>query len=131
MTRILLVEPNTIFTQMYKQALESSGYNVEVVQTAQAAISAADKKMPDGIILELQMADHNGIEFLYEFRSYPEWQSIPVIIHSFIPQTEFIDNTMAWEDLSLGEYLYKPRTTLDQLLKIVREQVPTLVRQKI
>lgn len=130
MKHILLIEPNTIFTQIYKQALKKAGYSVTAVDNAQDAIFAADKKIPDCVILELQIPVHNGVEFLYEFRSYPEWQSIPVIINSLIPHSEFIDSTISWNDLSLGTYLYKPRTSLEKLIKAVNEQISDSVRQR-
>ena len=31
---------------------------------------------PAIVMLELQLVEHSGIEFLYEFRSYPEWQRV-------------------------------------------------------
>jgi DNA-binding response OmpR family regulator len=83
MSQILLIEPDIVLANIYTKALTHEGYRVVVAGDAQAAISLADKSKPDLIIMEIQLVSHNGIEFIYELRSYPEWQDIPIIIQSF------------------------------------------------
>ncbi len=89
---------------------------------------AADKTKPDLVILELQLIEHSGIEFLYEFRSYPEWQAIPVLVLSQVPPSEFAaSRQLMTDDLGVRTYLYKPRTSLRQLLANVSEQLSVIV----
>ncbi|MGH7195666.1 MAG: response regulator [Candidatus Saccharimonadales bacterium] len=115
-TKILLVEPDKFLAEAYQKALAAAGYDVVLATGAQDAIHEADQQTPDLIILELQMAGHNGLEFLYEFRSYPEWQRVPVIINSLVPPTETDENIVFWDYLNISAHLYKPRTTLSQLI---------------
>ena len=123
--KILLVEPDHILATTYSQALQTAGHHVVIEPTAQAAISAADASKPDLVILELQLVEHSGIEFLYEFRSYTDWQAIPVIIQSQVPPQEFADNWQLLQDeLGVQTYLYKPRTSLSGLLQAVTELTP-------
>ncbi|HUY85422.1 MAG TPA: response regulator [Candidatus Dormibacteraeota bacterium] len=125
MPNILLLEPDRLLAKTYHQALTGAGHRVAVCAGAQAAIMAADKTQPDLVILELQLIEHSGIEFLYEFRSYPEWQAVPVLIHSNVPPTEFADSwPILGRELGVDIYLYKPRTSLRQLTATVREQLP-------
>lgn len=124
MASILLIEPDRLLANTFKQALAGAGHQVMVSASAQAAITAADTKQPDLVILELQLVEHSGIEFLYEFRSYPEWQSIPVLIHSAVPPAEFNGSRRILSvELGVNTYLYKPRTSLKELLSNVREQL--------
>jgi DNA-binding response OmpR family regulator len=124
MARVLLIEPDRLLAGTYAEALTVAGHKVVACAGAQAAILAADQKRPDAIILELQLIEHSGLEFLYELRSYPEWQNIPVIIQSGVPPTEFSDGGSLLEsELNVKTYLYKPRTSLRQLLKTVTEQL--------
>jgi len=124
MSKILLVEPDRLLADTYKKALAKDGHTVKTAATAQAAITTADDKQPDLVILEVQLVEHSGIEFLYEFRSYPEWQDIPVLIHSNVPPAEFNDSQQILKNqLGVDYYLYKPRTTLQELLYSVREQL--------
>src|SRR5262245_28230032 len=85
MAYILLVEPNKVLATTYRQVLQHMGHQVDHVAGAQAAIMAADAQTPDMVILELQLARHSGLEFLHEFRSYAEWQAIPVVVHTDLP----------------------------------------------
>jgi two-component system phosphate regulon response regulator PhoB len=73
MANILLIEPDRLLAEIYQRALSSEGHNVVVCAGAQSAILSADQSTPDLVILELQLVEHSGIEFLYEFRSYSEW----------------------------------------------------------
>lgn len=122
MKHVLLIEPDIGLAQVYVQALELAGYHVAHVISAQAAIGAADAQAPHAIVLELQLPVHGGIEFLYEFRSYPEWQHIPVIINSHIPPEEFVPvQPVLRDELGVRVCYYKPRTSLQQLLRSVAE----------
>ena len=121
MSHILLIEPDALLKRTYQMALEGDGYSVSTACDAQWAIDSADTKRPDMVVLELQLAMHNGIEFLYEFRSYTEWQSVPVIIQSLTPPGEFRAVPGLWSDLGVVAYLYKPRTTLALLLDSVSQ----------
>lgn len=125
MAQILLIEPDRLLARTYEQALTNDGHHVAVCAGAQDAIMAADKSRPDLVILELQLVEHSGIEFLYEFRSYSEWQEIPVLILSNVPPGEFTDSwQILGKELGIDVYLYKPRTSLRRLLSTVREQLP-------
>jgi DNA-binding response OmpR family regulator len=125
MAQILLIEPDRLLTETYYQALVAAGHQVAACAGAQAAITAADQARPDLVILELQLIEHSGIEFLYEFRSYPEWQSIPVLIQTQVPPGEFADSwQLLRHELGINAYLYKPQTSLRQLLANVRDQLP-------
>ena len=126
MAQIILIEPDRVLAGTYRLGLELAGHAVVMCASAQAAIFAADETRPDLVIMEIQLIGHSGIEFLYEFRSYPEWQSIPVIVHSQVPPQEFQD---AWEvlknELGIAGYLYKPATDFATLSRSVRANLTT------
>lgn len=123
MNSVLLIEPDLVLANIYKQAIEADGAAVvTVVSGAQAAIMAADEHKPDLVIVELQLIEHSGVEFLYEFRSYTEWQDIPILVQTVVPFSEFHDNWHLLQDeLGVRAYLYKPQTSLRQLLSSIME----------
>ncbi len=124
MANILLVEPDRLLAETYAQALTTAGHKVVPCASAQAAILAADQIKPDVVVLELQLIEHSGIEFLYEFRSYVDWQSVPVIVQTHVPASEFEANWQALKhQLAIEVYLYKPQTSLKQLISSVDSQV--------
>ena len=120
MAKLLLIEPDRVLADTYRRALQAVGHSVVMCASAQSAIFAADEITPDLVILELQLIGHSGIEFLYEFRSYSEWQSIPIIINSQVPPAEFSDSwAILKQELQIEGFLYKPATTLKSLLRSV------------
>lgn len=119
---VLLVEPDALLAQSYREALVRAGHAVVVAPTAQTAIHSADRQRPDLVLLELQLVSHSGIEFLYEFRSYPDWYTIPAIILSHVPRAEFSDSwSLLHDELGVLQYLYKPQTSLAHLQRTVAE----------
>jgi DNA-binding response OmpR family regulator len=117
---IILIEPDRQLAETYVAACTQAGHSIVPCASAQAAVLAADQRCPDVVLVELQLVEHSGIEFLYEFRSYTEWQTLPLIIHSHVPPSEF---TSSWglfkNQLNVSHYLYKPQTTLSDLLKTI------------
>lgn len=123
MTDILLIEPDTILGSMYKKTLQRAGYKVDLQTSAQTAIHALDRDIPKLIILEIQLGEHNGIEFLYELHSYPDWHNIPIIINSLIPVDVLGISPDTAKELGIAEILYKPKVTLDILLSLMSDFV--------
>lgn len=124
--RLLLIEPDRVLASIYQQALGAAGHEVRGAVSAQSAVFSADERTPDIVVLELQLVSHSGIEFLYEFRSYPEWQTLPVIILSQVPASEFSDSRKLLRDeLGVVTYLYKPHTSLKRLVSAVSEFATT------
>lgn len=121
--KILLIEPDLILAETYRRALDHAGHQTIICPGAQTGVLAADQTNPDLVIVEIQLVEHSGIEFLYEFRSYNEWQKLPVIINTQVPISEFAD---CWDlfkrELGIAGYLYKPETSLKQLLAAVNQQ---------
>ena len=124
MANVLLIEPDAVLARTYIQALQHVGHDVSYAASAQDAIAAADETKPDVVVLELRMAVHDGIEFLYEFRSYPEWQHIPIIVNSHIAPGNLEPVSAALQDdLGVVALLYKPSTSLQQLISQINGQI--------
>lgn len=112
--RVLLIEPDIQLGTIYRQALQRAGHIVSWQSGAQSAIEAADRQKPDVVVLELQLARHNGVEFLYEFRSYPDWEQVPIILHTSVTMPPV--NKELLERLGVRALHYKPQTTLGELV---------------
>lgn len=117
--KILLVEPDTVLADVYKAAFGEKGASVRHAASAQKAIEMVDADVPDVIVLELQMAGHSGVEFLHELRSYEDWSSVPVVVHSNVPQVAFGVDGAVWDRLGVVRYLYKADTQLGSMVAIV------------
>ncbi|HSX23911.1 MAG TPA: response regulator [Candidatus Saccharimonadales bacterium] len=118
---ILLVEPDTVLADTIRAALETAGYLVTWKRSAQTALNSLDETVPDLIILELQLGVHNGIELLYEMNSYPEWQHIPVIVHTINTKAQDLVYSQSFGQLHVQAVLYKLHTSTQQLVKAVKQ----------
>lgn len=118
--KILLIEPDRLLQKQYAEALISAGYKLRVVGDAQAGILAADKISPDLVVLEPLLASHGGMEFLYEFRSYSEWQNIPVVINSRVSSDDLGLSQKLQSELRVAAVLYKPESSLKKLLEVIK-----------
>ena|SRR5579864_2960115 len=120
MSRVLLIESDRQLGQNLRSYLELNDFSVDVHSDLQHAIMSADAQCPDVIILDLILAGRSGIEFLYELRSYPEWQSVPVIATSHISQNELAHYEPAFGQLNISAYLPK-HTAFDTIADEIRK----------
>jgi hypothetical protein len=63
------------------------------------------------------------IEFLYEFRSYPEWQDLPVVIFSHVAAEDLKDCLESMQHLNVVAYRYKPTTSLKDLAQTINRSL--------
>jgi DNA-binding response OmpR family regulator len=117
---VIAIEPDTALAGTLRSYLTNLDFEVCAVSSAQEAIIESDQRRPDIIVLELAMPGHNGIEFLQEFRSYADWLGIPIIIYSHIPREDTGLSDTAWQKYGVVEYLYKPTTSLERLVHVMR-----------
>jgi DNA-binding response OmpR family regulator len=120
---VLIIEPDRILAKEYKKAFEGVGIEVVLCSDAQSAIGLVDHQKPDAVIVELQLAGHSGIDFLYEFRSYEDLSRVPLFIYSSVPEYAFDPDKKTWESLGVERYLYKPKVQIDRLVGIVKSKI--------
>jgi DNA-binding response OmpR family regulator len=118
--RILIVEPSKDLARVIGESFEGGDIITDVANTAQAGISCADKNKPDIVILELLIREHNGLEFVHEFKSYQDWFDIPIVIYSDLSAEE-LGRAVGWaEDMNIVKHFYKPTVTLEELNNYVK-----------
>lgn len=118
---VLLIEPDIKLATIYSDALHQAGHTVAHTTSAQRAVQLADDSVPDVVVLELQLTSHNGIEFVYEFRSYAEWQAIPIVLLTMVPPHALAITPDMLEACNIVQCLYKPATNLRQLIEAVED----------
>jgi DNA-binding response OmpR family regulator len=117
---VFLIEPDAILAGLYGGALCSVGHDVLTLKTAQAAVSAAEERIPDVVVLATEMARHNGVEFLYEFKSYTEWRDVPVVLLVSSLNHDVAEQPIVQASLlGGGSVLVKSQTSLHALCQAV------------
>jgi two-component system, OmpR family, KDP operon response regulator KdpE len=111
--RILVVDDEPQIRRALKTALTGHGYEVEVAENGEEALTRLPSWQPDALVLDLVMPDVDGIEVLRQTRT---WSDLPVIVLSARGQER--DKVQAL-DLGADDYLTKP-FGMDELLARVR-----------
>lgn len=117
--QIILIEPDRILAATYVRSLKRAGHVVRHAVAAEQAIQMADSKRPDVVILSLELARHNGVEFLYEFRSYTEWQDVPVVALASLPMSELLGDGILRQQLGVEAVLVRSQTHAEDLVRAV------------
>lgn len=117
--RVLLIEPDRVLARSYVSALCQDKHEIAHASTAQSAVQAIDAQTPDVIIVNVDMPRHNGIEFLYEIRSYPEWQGIPVLLLVSRINQDLAESAILHEQLGVSDILMVSHTSLADLRRAV------------
>jgi DNA-binding response OmpR family regulator len=115
MAEVLLLDTDRQFSKNLATYLTGEGHSVDAYVEPQQAILGVDTKRPHLIMLDLILASRSGIEFLYELRSYPEWQDIPVLVVSRLSPDEVLSFQPAFQQLNVSDYLNKTTISLNDI----------------
>lgn len=123
-TRILLVEDDDEMREMLKEALEDSGYDVEVASDGQRFLGVmlgallGKRSVPDLIVSDIRMPHLSGLEVLEEIR-HVDWSTPVILITAFGDAPTHAEA----ERLGAAEVIDKP-FELDDLVQRVITHLP-------
>jgi CheY-like chemotaxis protein len=80
--RVLIVDDDTILASLYRIKLQAAGFVVDVAETGEAGLLQIAQRQPDIVVLDLMLADMNGVDALRVLRQNPVTQRLPVIVFS-------------------------------------------------
>ena len=120
---ILIIEDDKDVARLYSLALESSGFETEIIRTGQAALARLAATVPDVVLLDLSLPPHiSGIDILRQIRSDKRLAKTRVIVVTGHPS--MAETVKAEADL----ILIKP-ADVSQLSDLVAPFVSLCVRQ--
>ncbi len=120
MAKILLVEDDIFLSSLLKNRLLKEGLEVSLAQDGEEAIKLLKDEKPNLILLDLILPKKSGFEVMEEIRSNPILQikETPIVIISNLGQETDIERG---EKLGAVEYFIKAKTSLDDLVKKIKE----------
>ena len=80
MKKILIVDDEDVIRMLYGEELEDEGYEVITTGSGRGLVELIDREKPDLIILDIKMAEHDGLDLLQDIRK--EFYNVPVILCS-------------------------------------------------
>ena len=102
--RILVVDDMAISLSAAENALKEL-YEVTTMNSGERALRYLGKEETDLILLDIRMAEKDGIETLKEIRKLRNGQDIPVIMLTSAPDKHFVIES---SKLGIFDYILKP-----------------------
>ncbi len=76
---ILVVEDNQLNRELLRDWLEVEGYDVWSAADLKSSYEVFSKRLPDAVLLDINLGKENGLDLLAWMRQKPETREIPVI----------------------------------------------------
>ena len=115
MARILVVEDEFGIAEVLQSALTDAGHEVMIAINGRQGLERLKEIRPDLVILDFMMPVLDGPGMLREMRNTPEFNDIPAILMSSLPESAVIPEASSMYD----GFLRKP-FSLRMVLEIVK-----------
>lgn len=103
--RILVVEDDVDISKMLRIYFDSQGYEVLVATRGNDALEICRKKLPNVVVLDIQLPDIDGYEVCRSLRSNTRTSYVPII---FLTQKDERSDKIAGLELGADDYITKP-----------------------
>jgi len=90
---ILVVEDNQLNRELLRDWLEMEDYQVWSAADLKASYEVFSKRLPDAVLLDINLGEDDGLDLLAWMRQKPETREIPVIAvtaHALVAEQERI-----------------------------------------
>jgi len=103
-TIIMAVDDNVMQLKIF-QGILTPQYDIRVVKSASDALGLLKEVKVDLILLDIEMPNISGFEFLHDIRKIPRYMYVPIIIVSGHAEPDFLATV---RNSSAAEVLIKP-----------------------
>lgn len=112
---VLIVEKQPNYTQLLVKQIMFAGLKPLVAVTGTGGLRKVEECQPDLILLEMELTDMDGLDFVLSLRQKPEADRIPIVAMSSFPH-------MKAKALQGGcnEFLLKPIKMIDLMQHVKR-----------
>jgi chemosensory pili system protein ChpA (sensor histidine kinase/response regulator) len=111
---ILVIEDEPVVVEITKRKLEDHGFEVQTAGDGMEAFLKLKSKIPELILLDIQMPKMNGYTFIMEKAKIPEYANIPVVV-----LTAYNEMEPLFKRHGIKGYLLKPLKLQDLVDKVV------------
>lgn len=120
MIKVLIVEDDQAIAEMYQMKAELSGIATKRAMNGLEALAIIEGYTPDIVLLDLQMPEMNGAEFLHEFRSRPQFATTPVLI---LTNTGVEESPQTiWQD-GISGFVVKANCTPSEVINKIKDTI--------
>ena len=106
--KILIVEDIPVVSHILQTEVEELGYSSILARNGREGVDMADAKLPDLIMMDINMPEMDGLEATRLIRQNPKTRSIPIM--AVTASRSFKDNQKCLK-IGFNDYLAKPFTS--------------------
>jgi CheY-like chemotaxis protein len=114
---MLIIEDDPVFAEVMGDVIQAQGLKYLVAYDGESGLMLAKQARPNGIVLDVKLADTDGFTVMETLRKDPQTANIPV---HFVSALAAAERGLA---MSAVGYLNKP-TTREDLLRVIDSLVP-------
>lgn len=126
MSRILLIDDDTLTTKLYKGKFEDGGFEIDTAPDGETGLKMIRDKKPDVILLDIMMPKMDGLEVLRKLKKSSSTQKIPIILLTNVGDSE--DDVEKGLELGAVTYLIKSSYTPKEVLLKTKEIMEAYVQ---
>lgn len=124
--KILLVDDDKNFREIWKTKLVSSGFEVIEAESGEEALKILETLRPNVVLLDIMMPGMNGVEVFLKIKENPELQNTKIIFVTALDnETEDFEFFKEYHEKlanEIGAFSYLAKTTdLDKLVDKINE----------
>jgi len=103
--KIMVVDDDEDFTNLYKTALKAAGFEATAVNQSTAAIEMAYLVQPDVFVIDIMMPEIDGFQLCRMLRDDERFKYTPIIIVTALTD---VDSKLVAMGAGANDYLTKP-----------------------
>ncbi|HEY6567297.1 MAG TPA: response regulator [Actinomycetota bacterium] len=88
MSRVLVIDDETIVATILSYAFDTKGYETLVADGGRAGIELAREERPDAIVLDLMMPTVSGLDVLRELRKDRATKHVPILVLTAVTMSD-------------------------------------------
>ncbi len=103
--KVLIIDDSPASLDLAKARLASEGLELVCADGGHAGLAAAEREMPDLILLDVDMPDIGGFEVCQQLKNHPDLDMVPII---FLTGSDAPEDKVHGLDLGAVDYVTKP-----------------------
>lgn len=120
MIKVLIVEDDQAIAEMYQMKCELSGVATKHGRNGLEAFAILEDFTPDIVLLDLQMPEMGGAEFLTKFRQRPQFINTPVLMLTNTGAEE--SPASIWKD-GISGFIVKAECTPSEVINKIKDTI--------
>jgi CheY-like chemotaxis protein len=118
---VVAIDDNVQQLSEFKSILGSK-YDLRVVKSASEAISVLNREPADIVLLDIEMPNISGFEFLEDIRNIPSFREVPIIIISGNSGADFFEKVKNSTASGILTKPVKPESLIETIEKTLLEK---------